>query len=168
MAGGTITVREVGPDDWRTWRALRLASLAEAPDAFHSRLEDWLGAGEHVWRERLAAPGRYLVADQDGRPCGQVVAVPPDQDGTADLISLWVAPNARGSGAADALVAAVLDRAGAWGATRLALHVVVGNERATALYRRLGFVDLGPVECADGVTEHRMERGVPRPAPRSP
>ena len=57
MAGGTITVREVGPDDWRTWRALRLASLAEAPDAFHSRLEDWLGAGEHVWRERLAAPG---------------------------------------------------------------------------------------------------------------
>ena len=43
----------------------------------------------------------------------------------------------------------------------LALHVVVGNERAAALYRRHGFADLGPVERPDGITEHRMERAVP-------
>ncbi|OLL75739.1 acetyltransferase [Pseudonocardia sp. Ae168_Ps1] len=166
MAGPSITVRELEPDDWRTWRALRLAALAEAPHAFHSRLEDWLGAGEQEWRDRLAAPNRHLVADLDGRPCGQVVAVPPDETGTADLIALWVAPHARGTGAAEALVSAVLDRAGGWGAGRLALHVVVGNERAAALYRRLGFVDLGPIERPDGITEHRMERGVPRPVSR--
>lgn len=161
MAGCTITVRELGPHHWQTWRDLRLAALAEAPEAFHSRLEEWLGAGEREWRERLLAPGRYLVADLDGRPCGQVVAVPPDPDGTADLIALWVAPHVRGRGAADALVTAVLDHAAAWGATRLALHVVVGNERAAALYRRHGFADLGPVERPDGITEHRMERAVP-------
>ena len=63
-----ITVRELGPDDWETWRDLRLAALAEAPDAFHSRLTDWLGAGEREWRDRLAAPGRYLVVEVGGRP----------------------------------------------------------------------------------------------------
>ena len=162
MADCTITVREVGPDDWLTWRALRLAALAEAPEAFHSRLEDWLGTGEQEWRERLAAPGRYLVADVGGKPCGQVVAIPPDPDGTADLIALWVAPYARGRGTADALVDAVLDCAATWGATRLALHVVVGNDRAAAFYRRLGFADLGPIERPDGITEHRMERAVRR------
>ncbi|MEQ3551589.1 GNAT family N-acetyltransferase [Pseudonocardia nematodicida] len=155
-----ITVRELGPDDWVTWRDLRLAALAEAPDAFHSRLADWVGAGEDTWRERLVAPGRYLVADLDGKPSGMVIAVPPDENGVADLISLWVAPHARGTGAADALIEAVLGHATGWGAVRLALHVVRGNTRAAALYRRHGFVDLGLVRQPDGIVEHRMERPV--------
>lgn len=166
MAGPSLSVRELGSDDWEIWRAVRLAALAEAPQAFHSRLEDWLGAGEREWRERLAAPGHYLVVELDGRPCGQVVAVPPDPDGVADLVALWVAPHARGTGAADALVTAVLDRAAGWRATRVALHVVVGNERAAGFYRRHGFTDLGRIERPDGIAENRMERAVPRPARR--
>ncbi|MEJ8280491.1 GNAT family N-acetyltransferase [Pseudonocardia spirodelae] len=161
-----ITVRELGPDHWETWRDLRLAALAEAPEAFHSRLSDWLGAGEQEWRERLVAPGRYLVVDVDGRPAGQTVAVPPDPDGVADLISLWVAPHARGTGAAVALVEAVDERAAAWGAHTLALHVVLGNERAAAFYRRLGFTGRGVVDRPDGIHEVRMDRPVRRPAPR--
>lgn len=161
-----ITVRELGSDDWETWRDLRLAALAEAPDAFHSRLTDWLGAGEQEWRDRLAAPGRYLVAEVGGRPAGQVVAVPPDGDGVADLIALWVAPHVRGGDAATALVDAVLDRAAGWGARTLALHVVIGNDRAAAFYRRLGFVDRGVVERPDGISEIRMDRPVGRPVPR--
>lgn len=156
-----ITVRELTPDDWAIWRDLRIAALAEAPYAFHSRLEDWLGAGESAWRERLAAPGRHLVADVDHRPAGMACAVPPDPAGVADLLSLWVAPHGRGRGVGDALVAAVLDRAAGWGAHRLALHVVIGNDAASALYRRHGFADLGTVARADGVVEVRMERAVP-------
>lgn len=163
---GPITVRELGPDDWATWRDLRLAALTEAPHAFHSRVEDWLGAGEGVWRARLAEPGRYLVAEIGGRACGQAVAVPPDPDGTVDLLSLWVSPPARGRGVADALVTAVVGRAEAWSADRVALHVVVGNEPAASLYRRHGFADRGTVERPDGITEHRMERPVRHPAPQ--
>lgn len=164
MAVAAIAVRDVGPDDWETWRDLRLAALAEAPHAFHSRLEDCLGVGEREWRDGLAGAGRHLVADLDGRPCGQVVAVPPGLDGTADLVALWVAPHARGTGVADALIGAVLDRATAWEADQLVLHVVVGNERAVSLYRRHGFTGQGTVLRPDGITEHRMERPVPFPA----
>lgn len=159
-----ITVRELHPDDWEVWRDLRIAALAEAPHAFHSRLEDWLGVGESGWRERLAAPGRYLVAELNGRPAGMACAIPPDPEGIADLLSLWVAPHGRGRGLGDALVSAVLERAAAWGAARLALHVVIGNDAASALYRRHGFADLGTIARADGVVEIRMERAVPRAA----
>ena len=33
-----IELQVLTPDDWRTWRRLRLAALAEAPHAFSSRL----------------------------------------------------------------------------------------------------------------------------------
>lgn len=159
-----IGVRELHPDDWEIWRDLRIAALAEAPYAFHSRLEDWLGVGESGWRERLAAPGRYLVAELDRRPAGMAVAIPPDPDGVADLLSLWVAPHGRGRGVGDALITAVLEQAGRWGAERLALHVVVGNTAAASLYRRHGFADLGTIARADGVVEIRMERPVSWPS----
>lgn len=35
-----ITIRELGVDDWRTWRSLRRAALADAPDAFCSTLAE--------------------------------------------------------------------------------------------------------------------------------
>lgn len=156
-----IVLRELTVDDWEQWKRLRLAALAEAPYAFHTLLEDWIGAGEDRWRSRLEVPGRFLVADLDGRPAGIVCGLPPDATGVADLLSLWVAPFARGHGVGDALVEAVVDRAGAQGAERVALHVVEGNDAAGGLYRRHGFRDFGPVpgtESGDRPPERRMER----------
>ncbi len=72
-----------------------------------------------------------------------VSATALDGDGTVELISMWVAPFARGRGVGDALIAAVIE----WGrrerAARIALDVVESNEHAVALYRRHRFIDAG-------------------------
>ena len=165
-----IVLRELTVDDWAQWKEMRLAALAEAPYAFHTRIEDWVGATEERWRSRLDVPGRFLVADLDGRKAGIVCGLPPDALGVADLLSLWVAPFARGRGVSDALVGAVLEFADEMGADRVALHVVEGNDAASDLYLRHGFVDMGPVPgtAVGGRMEHRMERvlAVPAPLPR--
>lgn len=155
---GVIVLRVLTVDDWQQWKDLRLAALADAPEAFHSRLVDWIGATELQWRDRLEVPGRYLVADLDGRPAGMVCGPPPDATGVADLLSLWVAPCARGRGVGDALVGAVIDWAAELGAARVALHVVEGNDAASRLYLRHGFVDHGRVPGIGGMVERRMER----------
>lgn len=162
-----IVLRELTVDDWAQWKEMRLAALAEAPYAFHTRIEDWVGATEDRWRGRLDIPGRFLVADLDGRKAGIVCGLPPDGLGIADLLSLWVAPFARGRGVSDALVVAVCDWARERGAERVALHVVEGNGPASGLYRRHGFVDMGPVPgtAVGGRLEHRMERVLREPAP---
>lgn len=162
-----IVLRELTVDDWAVWKEMRLAALAEAPYAFHTRIEDWVGAGEDRWRGRLDVPGRFLLADLDGRRAGIVCGLPPDPAGIADLLSLWVAPFARGRGVSDALVTAILDWARDRGADRVALHVVEGNDAASGLYLRHGFVDFGPVPgtAVGGRPEHRMERVLRTPAP---
>ena len=136
-----MRIREVGPEDWRTWRDLRLAALATDPAAFGSRLADWADAGEERWRARLAIPGLHLVAELDG-PAGMASGVPTDP-ATVELISMWVAPGARGRGVGDALVAGVIEHARASGADRVGLAVVADNVAALRLYLRHAFTFTG-------------------------
>lgn len=131
-----ITVRAVGVDDWATWRELRLAALADAPRAFTATLAEWQDADERRWRGRLAV-GRNFVADVDDKPVGMISAF-DNPDGTAELSTLWVTPDARGRGVGEALIDALL----AWAGERtVRLEVVTTNTPAVDLYRRNGFVD---------------------------
>lgn len=136
-------MRTLAVDDWPQWRELRLAALDDAPQAFHSRLADWQNAAESRWRARLTDVPLHLIADLDGRPAGMVSCTAPDADGTAELLSMWVAPFARGSGVGDALVDSVVRWAGEQGAGRIMLHVMKNNGHAIALYERHGFADTG-------------------------
>jgi RimJ/RimL family protein N-acetyltransferase len=56
---------------------------------------------------------------------------------------MWVAPEARGTGAASALVDAVIAWTADRGARTLRTAVTIGNEPAARLYARAGFVDTG-------------------------
>ena len=159
-----MPVRVLSPDDWRAWRDLRLQALAEAPDAFGSTLAEWQDAGEERWRRRLHEVPFNAIVYVDEQPAGMVGATELDAAGTTDLISMWVAPAARGRGAGDALIAAVIAWAEQQGAVRVALDVVASNAPATSLYRRNGFafVDETP-DCAK--CERRMARLIASASP---
>lgn len=148
--------------DWRLWRHLRLAALAEAPGAFGSTFAEWSGSGDTDarWRARLAGVGLNLVLTVGGEPLGMVSATAHNADGEVELISLWVAPARRGRGVGDEAVQQVA----AWACNQhpgdaLVLSVKTDNGRARALYERHGFVDAGP--SPDDPDERRMRRHVP-------
>lgn len=143
-----IETRVLTPDDWRLWRKLRLAALTEAPAAFAATLAEWSGAGdvEHRWRARLENVALNLVLTCEGEPVGMVSVTAPEADRDAELISMWVAPSARGRGVGDVAVRHVL----AWvrqeyPGSGVALAVKKGNDHAQDLYRRHGFTDAGPL-----------------------
>jgi len=137
-----IELKSVGPDDWKLWRELRLAALAEAPYAFGSQLVDWADAPEERWRERLSVPTAYqVIASLDGTPVGMAGGFRADEPGVAELVSMWIAPAGRGQGVGDALMTAIEDWARAAGARVLKLSVVDGNDPAHNLYLRSGFAD---------------------------
>jgi GNAT superfamily N-acetyltransferase len=151
-----IDLRVLTDDDWRLWRELRLAALAEAPYAFGSRLADWQGDGdrEERWRSRLAIPGSHnLIAEVDGRPAGMASGVPTDDPLVRQLIAVWVRPEARGAGVAYALIGAVEDWARASGASALRLSVAEGNTAAASLYLGSGFT------CTGGYVDHEFGPG---------
>ncbi|MFJ9855703.1 GNAT family N-acetyltransferase [Streptomyces sp. NPDC101150] len=132
----------LGPDNWSAWRALRLTALAEAPYAFGSTLAEWQGDGdrEERWRARLGMRGSHnVIAVLEGRPVGMVSGVPAEEPDTAELISMWVGPRARGRGVGDRLIGEVERWALQRHARKLMLSVMPDNPAALALYERHGF-----------------------------
>lgn len=161
-----IEILVLTPDDWATWRHLRLAALSEAPYAFGSQLADWAcdGDAEERWRGRLGIPESHnVVAMLDDHGVGMASGVPTSHVGIVALISMWVAPGARGRGVGDVLVRDIERWARTIGARVLRLSVAEDNAQAAALYQRHGFQYTGELgdTMADGVHRERvMEKAV--------
>lgn len=152
-----MEITRIGPDDWETFRDVRLRSLAESPEAFGSRHADWVEAPEQQWRSRLTTVPLTLLA-RDGSDVVGVVSGQPVGEHEVELISMWVAPAVRGAGVARALIDAVV----AWADSQdrsTFLMVRSDNTRARTAYERAGFVDRGvPTDWpSHEPAENRME-----------
>jgi GNAT superfamily N-acetyltransferase len=150
-------IRILSADDWAVWREVRLRSLADAPEAFGSKLADWQGPNdrEDRWRSRFDNVAFNSVALVDGSVVGTAGGMHRGAD-VAELVSMWVQPDVRGTGVGEALIDAVIDWATSASIERLVLAVRRSNPRAAALYVRAGFVLVGP--NPDDDTEDLMAR----------
>ena len=137
-----VGLRRLTAADWRIFRELRLEALAEAPYAFGSTLEAEQMLTETDWRKRLGNRVQF-VAYLDGAPAGTVAGIRSDDPAVAELVSMWVRPQARGRGVGSALVKVVLDWASQQGCSEVRLWVSEGNDSAERLYARHGFVRTG-------------------------
>jgi ribosomal protein S18 acetylase RimI-like enzyme len=166
-----IRIRRFTAREWPAYRALRLRSLADAPEAFgssHAAEEAW---AQELWMARLTAAsvsGRDcpLVAESAG-PDGAIADMlgllwakcDAEDAGIVNLYQMWVAPEARGRGVAAALV----DEAVAWArsirAHSVRLGVVCSNRAAIRLYLRKGFREVGtpaPIRPGSALLEQTM------------
>lgn len=147
------------PGDETTLRRLRIAALTDAPEAFGSTLERELARTEEDWQGWIVPGPVFLLETPGAEAVGLVAGLPDPTDAdTAHLMSMWVHPDERGAGGADALIEVLLDWA--WeehGAARVRLYVAHDNVRARRVYERHGFrvVDRDGDEWTDRY--HAME-----------
>lgn len=155
-----FAIRRIRTDEGELLRATRLRALADAPEAFGSEYGETLERPESEWverAERASAGDRqaFFVAEADGEWVGMVLGHAPDGERvTCDLASMWVSPEARGSGVSRALVEVVLAWAAESGFERVVLSVTEGNEPARRLYASCGFEFTGAREL---LRPHRRE-----------
>lgn len=141
-----MRVERLGEGDWARARAIRLAALADAPDAFWRTLAEELLLTEADWRGRLAREDAttFVVVDEAGGDVALATGIPQDDHpGDAAVVSVWVAPSARGRGAGRLVMQAVIDWSRVCGYVGLRLDVGDDNAPANALYSSLGFEPTG-------------------------
>ncbi|HEY8822266.1 MAG TPA: GNAT family N-acetyltransferase [Dermatophilaceae bacterium] len=156
-----VTVCRLEADDWQAYRAIRLAMLEESPSVFGSTHAEAASFDEELWRQRLT-DNVVILASVGASSAGSVVysEFGMTDPGDCALFGMWVDPGFRGTGIGRALVDAVVAQARAARKRRLVLHVVTGNDPASRLYERAGFVPTGhtvPFPLDNGVVEVEME-----------
>lgn len=154
-----LEVERIEAGDWERARDVRLRALRDAPDAFWVTADQEAATTAAEWRARASRSDAVtFVAVRDGIDVGLVVGAPHhEHQGDAALYALWVAPEARGTGAATMLVAAVLDWAHSAGYERLRLDVADTNGDALRLYQRMGFEPTGAVSAFSSPRQHITE-----------
>ena len=150
------------PDDWAVLRDVRIAALTDAPEAFGSTLARELGFTEDVWRGRLRDDAQrgysQFVATLDENVAGTIGLIRSgERSDVAEMVSMWVAPEARGRGIGDLLVATLVDTARDEGYRGVDLWVAEGNGYAERLYARHGFVRTGVVQPIRDDEPDRLE-----------
>ena len=144
MEAADLQIRLLTPADAASYRAIRLAGLNDAPEAFGSTFEAEVVKPLAWFFDRLTAS---QIFGAFGGPDLLGVAGFAVRDGEKEahkglLWGMYVRPEARGTGIAQRLVEAVVDFARPR-VELIQLSVVMGNEPARRLYARLGFVEYG-------------------------
>ena len=97
-------------------------------------------------RELAELPGSYdpiLLACDESSLAG-CVALRPLADGAGEMKRLYVRPQYRGTGLGRRLADAIINAARERGYRSLRLDTLPQMQEAIALYRRMGFLEIGP------------------------
>tara|TARA_R110002096_G_scaffold435826_2_gene663496 strand:- start:7300 stop:7830 length:531 start_codon:yes stop_codon:yes gene_type:complete len=147
-----MRVRRIFSTEGPGLRAIRLRALVESPSAFSSTLEREQAFDDALWADRALASSEgntvatFVVEGSLGHGwLGLVTVLGPTHEAASDstsaeLVSMWIAPEARGQGLGKKLVATAVEFASAIGALTLRLAVTSSNTPARQLYERLGFL----------------------------
>jgi 2-polyprenyl-3-methyl-5-hydroxy-6-metoxy-1,4-benzoquinol methylase/ribosomal protein S18 acetylase RimI-like enzyme len=142
-----VRIRRVEPDEWEALREVRLAALADSPDAFGATLEDERRFDEARWRGWATGDGwagevATFVADGGASFAGMATGFHPEDEPTfVHLFAMWVRPEDRRGGIGRQLVDAVVRWASDQPSVdQVVLRVTIANEDAVWFYTSCGFV----------------------------
>ncbi|MFI5782464.1 GNAT family N-acetyltransferase [Nocardia sp. NPDC051570] len=137
-----MRVRQLGDDDWQAARDIRLAALATSPPGtFGSTYEEASTWDDQRWRQWYSTRKTFFIVESQTTPLG-CAGLLFENLGPV-LVSVWVTPTARGTGASDLLLEWIARWVRARGHAQLRLWVMEGNTPAEKLYRRQGFLPTG-------------------------
>lgn len=146
-----IEIRALTHADVAIYRVLRLRALREHPEAFGSSYAEGLARPDTFYAARIAdaahADDFLLGAFDADALVGTLGFSRLDRDKDKHKGTFWgmhVAAEQAGKGIGRALMVAAIERARVQpGLLQILLAVVTENERATGLYRSLGFESYG-------------------------
>lgn len=143
----TITIRPLVAADVAAFRTLRLAALADSPEAFTASVEEEVALSDAEMLARAVPQppsvffGAFAGTELAGI-AGYIANARPKTRHKATMVAVYVAPRWRAAKLGLGLVEAVIDHAAAL-RTILLCAVRVDNTPARRLYHRLGFVPYG-------------------------
>jgi ribosomal protein S18 acetylase RimI-like enzyme len=162
-------LEQINTNNVLAFKTVRLWALQDAPAAFGSTFARESQFPDAEWLRRAANMNGeervgYLAMEND-RACGIIGAFRDENNPlSANVVSMWVAPEHRRTGVGSSLIAALQAWARACGVRALRLMVTSNNHAAIEFYERMGFSMTGNTEPYPNdplIIEYEMSQVVP-------
>ncbi len=162
------SLHRITPSLASSYKEVRLRALQDTPSAFgstYARESQFSAADWHQRAANLCTPRSIgYLAHHNNDYCGIAVSFLNQQDPQhAELMSMWVAPDHRRTGAGRLLVDAIESWARTCGAHTFQLMVTSSNLAAISFYQRLGFIRTGrtePYPNDPAILEYEMSKPI--------
>lgn len=146
-----IQIRDLELEDWSAYKAIRLRSLLDSPDAFGSTHDGEARFTPTQWQSRLdpaaGEVGKPLVAVLDAKFVGLAWGrISQESSQTAHVYQMWVDPDVRGQGVGARLLHTLVSWSQAQGVEQVELGVNADNLAARSIYAAAGFQVFGERE----------------------
>lgn len=142
-----MNIRRLNAADAPDYRAVRLRSLREHPEAFTSSYEEDEQQPPEATLQRLSHASRKVWGAFENGALVGTIGLDPETRGRgrhkATVVGMYVAPEVTARGVGRALLDTLVTDARANGFELLVLTVTEGNDRAISLYQRVGFQSFG-------------------------
>jgi RimJ/RimL family protein N-acetyltransferase len=142
-----VTFRPLRADDAPAYQGIRLQSLRTDPLAFRTTIEEESQLPTAEFAKRLANDQNVTMGAFIGDELVGIGTLLRETRTSVrhrgEIVGMYVATGARGSGAADGIIQRLLDHARAVGVLVVSLIVEGNNARARRLYERWGFREYG-------------------------
>ncbi len=151
-------IRRLKKGEANLYKAIRLAALKDAPDAFVSTYESALLRSEESWNEQADGTGEggeraTFIAFDDAKPVGMAALYRNGNDSrSGELLQMWVSPDSRGNGIAADLLDAIFDWAASNEFAEVRAEVIRMNRRAIRFYEKHGFLHRSDLDKEDTMT----------------
>ena len=160
-----IAIRQLGMDDWRAFRDVRLAALSDSPGNFFRSLDEERAAPDARWTDLLSSDRQALFGVFEGDRMVGITGVFTRQGdpAVAEFGMTWLAPACRGQGVSTLFYRERI----AWARARRFDRIAVSHRRSNETSRRAmlaaGFRQTGaePYRWPDGETDDNVTYEMP-------
>jgi len=134
-------IKQLGKNDWREWKEIRLEALKKSPDGFVSSFEEENKTPDNMWAEQLENSIKfgYFINDEIVGCSGLLIEKATKISHTGSLFGMYVKDDFRGSGVGFTLVNFVKNYAKENHIKHLYLGCNAENRGAVKLYKKCGF-----------------------------
>ena len=142
-----MKIRAIKECEWKTVRALRIASLEDAPLSFSETVMEAESRPNEYWIDltrSLISPHMMLVAENESTTFGFVYGIKDENNLHAGRIGgMWVSSEYRSQGIGTSLLMSILQWCREQNFNTIGLWVPTNNPPAQSLYTNAGFVKNG-------------------------
>lgn len=149
MPPTSIRIVQLGPRDWRTFKAIRLEAFRREPAAFSSTYAEARARPDESWQHLLANPRRLVLAALAGECVIGVVGAwlggDDGDDAIAVIFGMYVSEEFRGQGVGTQLLSTLIAQLSEYSEIQtIRLWVSQTQAPARRLYESLGFREVAP------------------------